>query len=481
MLAWVAWAGDQTCEPHLKQPTPDLTPPRLDQKSQRTLLAYRIASLAILFVGLLWAAIFAFKGWWSLSFAEVILACIGLASWLLVRSGRLTEALLVSEFAFLAFAIGFCAMFDIPTAEGPRVSHLYLPVLALLGYINYLRNKSPLQLVVIVACLAAFIAFSSAPLALPFAEPIPADIRPVGTWVNAILATALVCACIYAMQLESMRNENGMARDLRAAIRNDELELVLQPQVDEDGQLIGAEALLRWTHPQRGAVSPGVFIPAAEEGGVMPLLGGWVLKEACRILAKWKEDPALCEFRLAVNVSAIQFRVDGFEHSVLDTVSLYGIDPRRLKLELTESVVISGMDMVVAKMEALRIAGIGFSLDDFGTGYSSLSYLRQLPVEQIKIDRSFVKEASESAGAVALVRSIVHMGRDLGLVVLAEGVETEEQYHLLRDCGCQQFQGYYFGRPMSRALFEEEARKNAAQTETPAAPESDRRDISLKT
>ena len=195
------------------------------------------------------------------------------------------------------------------------------------------------------------------------------------------------------------------------------------------------------------------FIPIAEENGLMPLIGGWVLKEACRTLAAWQEDPALNGLTLAVNVSANQFNVDGFEQSVLEAVELFNVDPAKLKLELTESVIISGVEPVVAKMNVLRASGIEFALDDFGTGYSSLSYLRQLPVSQLKIDRSFVQESLESPGGASLIRSIVRMGLELDLTVLAEGIETAPQHLFLLDCGCHEFQGFHFGRPVPEEDF----------------------------
>ena len=256
---------------------------------------------------------------------------------------------------------------------------------------------------------------------------------------------------------------------MRSAVRNNQLELYFQPQLDNARRIIGAEALLRWKHPRRGYIPPGDFIPIAEESGLMPLIGGWVLKEACRTLAAWQGDPALSRLTLAVNVSANQFNVTGFEQSVREAVELFNVDPAKLKLELTESVIISGVEPVVAKMNVLRASGIEFALDDFGTGYSSLSYLRQLPVSQLKIDRSFVQESLESPSGASLIRSIVRMGLELDLTVLAEGIETAAQHLFLLECGCQEFQGYYFGRPVSSEDFKAHV-MSAAETTSGSAP-----------
>jgi len=439
-----------------------------DKQSKRLILAYKTASLAALALSLCWCAIFSWKQWWLLAGAEMTISIIVAAGWLMLRANRLNGALVMTQIAFLIFLAGFCSIFDVPSAQYPRVSHLFLLVLALLGYINYLRRRSRLQLAIIAAGLAAFVMFSSARLALPFGAAIPDDVRYLGVWINSLVATSMLCGCIYVLRLEFSRH-GALIRELRAAVRNNELELFYQPQVDKAGHAIGAEALLRWRHPQRGFVGPGDFIAIAEESGLMPLIGGWVLKEACRTLADWSEDADLKGLTLAVNVSASQFSLDGFDRSVLDIVALFHIDPARLKLELTESVIISGVAQVVAKMNALRAANISFSLDDFGTGYSSLSYLRSLPFDQLKIDRSFVQEALDSAQGAALVKRIVQIGTDLGLVVLAEGVETVAQRAFLTDCGCQEFQGFYFGRPAARQSFETQIRDMAAISRNAAA------------
>ncbi|WP_422373245.1 putative bifunctional diguanylate cyclase/phosphodiesterase [Hoeflea sp.] len=427
------------------RPTTPNTP--ADKQSRRLIAAYKTAALLIMAVGLIWAPILAWWGQWYIAIANMALTVLAAIGWLLINTGRLNTAMVFSEFSLLVFAILYCLMFDGPSAEVPRVTHLYLLPLAMLGYFNYLRRKSYFQLSVTVASVCAFIVLSSTYYVFPFARPIADDIRSVGIWFNSCLATAMMWGCVVMIQREFTRPK-GLALELRNAVRNNEMRLHFQPQVDHAGMIIGAEALLRWEHPKRGQVSPGEFIPVAEEAGLMPLLGGWVLREACRTLADWSDDPALNRLTLAVNVSASQFEVDDFESALLELVRVHGIDPARLKLELTESVIVHDLERTVGRIESLRRTGIGLSLDDFGTGYSSLSYLRRLPIDQLKIDRSFVQEALESERSAGLVRSIIKLGLDLGLVVLAEGIETPEQHAFLLKCGCDEFQGYLFGRPM---------------------------------
>ncbi len=242
--------------------------------------------------------------------------------------------------------------------------------------------------------------------------------------------------------------------DLRQTIARRQLLLHYQPQVDEEGNLLGAEALLRWRHPERGLVPPGVFIPAAEQCGFVLELGAWVLDSACQTLASWAPHANLGQLDMSVNVSALQLRDAHFVAGVLGTLRRHGANPRRLKLELTESLLAENVEDTIAKMNELRAAGVGFSLDDFGTGYSSLNYLRRLPLAELKIDRSFVNDMLDDPNSAVIARTIVALGQTFGLLVIAEGVETREQRDALLRMGCRRFQGYYFGHPVDQASFE---------------------------
>lgn len=244
-------------------------------------------------------------------------------------------------------------------------------------------------------------------------------------------------------------------KDLRQAISEQQFELHYQALVSGDRKLVGVESLVRWNHPQRGLVSPGEFIALAEETGLIVPLGHWVLESACRQIAAWAEHPRLSHVTVAVNVSARQFYQDDFSAQVLAVLERTGADPSRLKLELTESLLIDNMDDVIAKMTALRALGVQFSLDDFGTGYSSLAYLSRLPFDQVKIDRSFVSNIESSDDSVAICAAIVSLGHSLKLKVVAEGVETEAQRYFLSTVHrCDYLQGYLFSQPLPLAQFE---------------------------
>ena len=250
----------------------------------------------------------------------------------------------------------------------------------------------------------------------------------------------------------------ALETDLREDLKKERLLLHYQPQVDHEGRLLGAEALARWPHAQRGMVSPSEFIPVAESAGLILPLGALMLKIACRQLARWSADPATERLTVAINVSALQMRQKNFVEQVRAVIEQTGADPHRLKIELTESTLVSNVDDVIAKMDKLKAIGIGFSLDDFGTGYSSLSYLKRLPLDQLKIDRSFVKDVLVDPNDAAIAQMIIALSKSLGLSVIAEGVETEEQYAFLARHGQLNYQGYLFGRPLPPEDFETLAR-----------------------
>lgn len=256
-----------------------------------------------------------------------------------------------------------------------------------------------------------------------------------------------------AMQA-AVEKRAAMEADLHEALAQKQFELFYQVQVDAARRPQGAEVLLRWHHPQQGLVPPQEFIPLAEETGLILLIGNWVLDSACAQIKVWHEDPLLHNLSLSVNVSARQFRQPDFVELVQAAVKRHGIPPMSLKLELTESLVLEDVADSITKMKTLKEFGVSFSMDDFGTGYSSLSYLKSLPLDQLKIDRSFVRSiASDSADRV-MVMAIVDLSMNFELDVVAEGVETEQQFMLLHRYGCGNFQGDLFSRPVSLADFE---------------------------
>lgn len=264
------------------------------------------------------------------------------------------------------------------------------------------------------------------------------------------------CACHFAPEMEAQVAARAkLARDLRQALTNHEFSLAYQPQIDEAGHLTGAEALIRWCHPSRGWIPPCDFIPLAEEAGLIVPIGRWVLEAACSQLVAWSTVSCLDELTVSVNVSVRQLVDPCFVADVEQVLSSRGLGSNRLKLEITESAVMECVDESIARMVELRAKGIRFSLDDFGTGHSSLAYLKRLPLDQLKVDRSFVSGVLESEADASIACTVILLAQSLGIEVIAEGVETEGQKTFLASHGCVRYQGYFFSRPLTALQFEE--------------------------
>jgi diguanylate cyclase (GGDEF)-like protein len=255
---------------------------------------------------------------------------------------------------------------------------------------------------------------------------------------------------------ETIRARAVLEDELRKALDSQQFVVYYQLQVDSAGRPAAAEALIRWMHPERGLVLPGEFITLAEETGLILPMGQWVLDTVCRQLVKWAAQPQMSHLNVAVNVSAVQIHQDDFVRQVLEILENTGANPQRLKLELTESMLVSNVEDIIAKMRELKARGVSFSLDDFGTGYSSLSYLSRLPLDQLKIDRSFVMNVGSDDNAAAICAATISLARSLKLKVVAEGVETDVQNYFVNTVHrCDFIQGYLFGRPMPIEQFEE--------------------------
>jgi EAL domain-containing protein (putative c-di-GMP-specific phosphodiesterase class I) len=240
----------------------------------------------------------------------------------------------------------------------------------------------------------------------------------------------------------------SIEENLRRALEREEFAVHYQPKINlKTGEIAGAEALLRWTHPTRGPVPPGQFIPVAEDCGLILPIGKWVLREACKQACLWK-DAGLPLGTMAVNVSAMEFRDDDFLDALFAILKETGLDPRNLELELTESVLMKRAESAASVLKTLRESGVQVAVDDFGTGYSSLSYLRKFPIDALKIDQSFVRQITTAPDDTTIVTAVIGMGRSLKLRVVAEGVETQAELEFLQTHQCDQAQGYLFSKPV---------------------------------
>jgi len=254
---------------------------------------------------------------------------------------------------------------------------------------------------------------------------------------------------------QAASDRRQLEEDLHLALQKNQFVLHYQPQIDDLRRVFAAEALLRWQHPEHGLVPPNRFIPIAEDTGLIVPIGQWVLETACAQLQAWSVEARTCDLQLAVNVSARQFRQADFVDQLRKVIERSGADPLRLKLELTESLVLDNVADTIAKMNVIKQFGVSFSMDDFGTGYSSLSYLTRLPLDQLKIDRAFVSRLPDNQSDAVIAQTIVTMGSSLGLKVLAEGVENEAQRQFLENHGCHGYQGFLFSRPLPIEAFEQ--------------------------
>ncbi|MBJ8432952.1 EAL domain-containing protein [Acinetobacter pittii] len=419
---------------------------RTVKDQQLTIAAKANIFICIIFC-LFWTIYFAFSQMWLIVYMDIFFTLISIFSLFLIYINRISAGILLSQSVLLVFPVVFCLFFDIATVDRPQVAHLFLPAGAILGYLNYRRDPSYLQFILILLSIGCFIFFSGSSFNLESAIPLSEDIRDHGGWIATCVATLMICISIYTMQLE-IQIENSMVKDLRLALAKQQFELFYQPQVNASETLIGAEALLRWHHPVSGYIPTKDFIPSAQSFGLMPEIGEWVLAQACKILQDWSRKAETKDLTLSINISPDHFMQLNFEQTLIGLIQQYEINPSRLILEITENIALTNCVSMIEKMQFLSKEGVQLSLDDFGTGYSSLSYLQKMPISQIKIDRSFVQAALDDKRSNKLVTGIIKIGLDLNLRVLVEGIETHEQFSAFKSNGCTEFQGYLWGCPM---------------------------------
>lgn len=403
-------------------------------------------------VGLGWGAAF-------IHFDRPVLAALNgclipfgiILAWL-AYEGRLTAAALLAGIFLPLFIAVSCLFDDVPVGV-PRATQMHFLALALGCYFVFRRGGIFMKYVTPAFCLVGFVVFSNT--SIGFHDPasvIPASAAEIGVWTNTLTAMVELVFIVVIMNAD-LSVRRMMDVEMRKAIANGDFRLHYQPQINEAGKVIGAEALIYWRHAKMGNVPPVKFIPLAEETGLIVPIGNWVLRAACAQLAQWETQPDTQHLTMAVNVSASQFRQPDFVQSVSEIVRLSGATPSKLKLELTESMFVDNVDATAAKMNALKEIGIIWSLDDFGTGYSSLSALNSFPLGQIKIDKSFVSDMLTNASKMVVTEAIIELASKLHLQVIAEGVETVEQANRLREAGCLTYQGYLFSPPLDIDAF----------------------------
>lgn len=410
-------------------------------------------ALFCVFSGLSWMLFFGADTNRVLFIANLATLLSGAAAYWMTRNGYVKQASYVLFSIVYLTLVLMCLFLDVPSASAPRVVHNYFLVIALYGFWVYEYESLWLRYGVCSAALLAFIVFSSTTFDMTDAYRIAEEVRIFGAWINNFFVIFILCVVFYVMQSDTVLRMQ-LGAEISDSLQKQHFELYYQPQVDLHGNTVGAEALLRWNHPQKGLLPPLQFIPFAEKTGLIVPLGYWVLNQACIQLSQWSKHPVFSKIKLSVNVSAQQFNEPDFVPQLQKIVDAHRTDVQRLCLELTESVVMHNAEHVIQKMHAIRQMGISIALDDFGTGYSSLGYLRQLPLDQLKIDKMFVKEILTNPFDAKIANSIIQLAKDLGHSVIAEGVETEAQQRFLLQNGCELFQGYLHSPPIPADDFE---------------------------
>lgn len=448
-----------------------------DKHQRRIELMVLIGCAFLIVAGAGWSILFALREQWLAVPMELWLLATGIAGVVMTRQNKAHAAGLLLLGTLFVTLVGICLIIDVPSDKVPRSTHHLLPPLGAGAYLLLRGQHRLLRHGVPLLFFAAFIFLDLTRFGLAPAYVQPDDVRALNAWGNDFFAMATLYMVLQVMQAD-VNARNALEADFRTGLVEGQFLLHYQPQVHADGRVIGAEALVRWKHPRHGMISPGEFIPMAEQTGLILPLGDWVLKQACMQLSAWSHNPATSALQLAVNVSARQFRQPDFVAQVLSIVDRCGIEPSRLKLELTESMLVNDVDDIIGKMSALKERGVSFSLDDFGTGFSSLSYLKRLPLDQLKIDQAFVRDLQTNPNDAAIASTVVSLGQNLGLEVIAEGVETEGQRNFLTTIGCHRFQGYLFSKPVPIADFEgfltrereDEVASTSSTSQQPALP-----------
>ena len=406
-----------------------------------------MVSTMMVLAGIGWGAYFGSRGQFGLMVADAGLVLIGITMAWLTRQEK-TRAASTLLIVSLWFILGVMALVqDIPTAAAPRSIHHFFLALGIGAYMLFRDESAWIRHGAAMISMALFFALGSSNWGIHTDMALPDEVRVAGTWINNALALILLYGSLHLMQTD-LTEHGAISAAIRKGLQHKQFVLHFQPQVGKDGRITGAEALVRWNHPTMGLTPPNEFIPEAEESGLIVPLGYWILEEACQQMVNWSSSPALRGLSLSVNVSSQQFRQTDFVPRVLAALDRSGAQPQLLKLELTESMLVKDIDDVIDKMAALRERGVRLSLDDFGTGFSSLNYLKRLPLDQLKIDQSFVRDVMTNVHDAAIARTVVTLGHSLGLDVIAEGVETQAQRDFLADMGCKAYQGFLFSKPL---------------------------------
>lgn len=396
-------------------------------------------------LGIFWTICYSFFSRIDLALIFAALFFVGIFSYFSAK--KFSYQYLAAIAHALLLIVMAISLIDSPIAGVPRSAHVYFLPLAI-GVVFVFNQKDKYMGIIFPRlCLFLFAIFGVGLMDMDVSSISPPEnIRWIGCISNYLFST-LVLACILKIYITNLNEKVDLAFNLAQAVSKNEIVVHYQIQVDKYGKSLGAEALVRWMHRERGLLSPDKFIPLAEESFLIRDIGLEVLRQSCNLLSEWSEDPLLQNKYIAVNVSPVQLIDDDFVSDVIQVVQAAAVDPGLIELELTESALSMDAEKASLKIQQLRDFGIRWALDDFGSGFSSLAILKSLPVQKIKIDRQFIKDAKSSESSKNLLKKILEISELMGMEAIVEGVEDHSQHTMLVDLGYSQFQGYLFGRP----------------------------------
>ena len=419
-------------------------------KSDRAIkirLLLQLNTFACTVFGFIWAICYAFFSRIDLALVFVALFVVGVCSYFSAKKFSYKYLSVIANALFIIIAA--ISVIDSPIEDVPRSAHVFFLPLAI-GVVFVFNQKDKYMGIIFPRlCLASFAIFGIGFLDVDGSSfSPPENIRLIGCYSNYLSAT-FILAAILRIYIANLNEKVDLAFNLAQAVARNEIVVRYQVQVDRIGNPIGVEALVRWIHPDRGLLSPDKFIPLAEESFLIRDIGLEVLRQSCNLLREWQENPLLKDKYIAVNVSPVQLIDDDFVASVIDVVRSANVNPKLIELELTESALSMEAENAKLKIQKLRDFGFRWALDDFGSGFSSLAVLKSLPVQKIKVDRQFIRDANSSESSIKLLKKILEISELMGMEAIVEGVEERSQHIMLVDLGYSQFQGFLFGRPIS--------------------------------
>ncbi len=417
-----------------------------DQHHNKLAYLLKIASIVITVISLLWTVFyFSIQNWLGV-IMEAALTMLGfMGYWHTKRNNTKIIAYVYFPLMFV-MVCAVCLSLDVPTAAVARSDHHYFLPMALYAYVMYQDDHAYLKIGAPALVSIAFMVFASTHIGFDLSG-MTVHHRLIAAWLTN--GVALVMLFLVALIMQSdFKMRHTLELDLSKALFKNELHFHFQPQVNEHSKTLGAELLARWRHSSLGNIAPDVFIPLAEKSDLILHLGKHALAIACDQLAIWAKNVATKHLTLSVNISVKQFQHPDFVQHLVTLINESKIDASKLQLEITESIFSNDLEGILLKMTELKAHGIRLSLDDFGTGYSSLSYVKNLPLDELKIDKSFVKDVLSNVSAATITNMIISLAHELNIAIIAEGVEIDEQRQFLVQNGCRHFQGYLFSKPL---------------------------------